>query len=389
MATSLAILLGAAACGGHQEARGPAPAAIDVTATRVAPAEFHERHEAGGILQARQTAALTSRVMAPVETVTVLPGDAVRAGQVVVTLDVRDLTAQARLSSSSVEVAGHGLQAAQSEREAAEAALTLSQASYQRLSGLVERKSATAQELDEATASLRSGRARVATANARVAEATAALARAKAASDAAAVHASYGAIVAPFNGRVTEKLVEVGNMAAPGVPLLRVESIDGFRVHVRLDESRAAGIAPGQHVDVRLGGAEGADRRTDGTVAEIARAIDADARAFLVKIDLPVTADTNTLRSGMFARVQFPGPVRTALVVPPGAVIRQGQVATLFVVEKDVARLRIVQLGPAAGEGIEILAGLEPGEQIVTQPPPGLTDGQPVRVTGSAGKDRS
>ena len=83
-------------------------------------------------------------------------------------------------------------------------------------------------------------------------------------------------------------MVEPGNMAAPGTPLMRVEDTRGFRLDVRVDESRIGQIAPGAVVPVSLdSGTGGATTTVSGTVAEIGRAVDADARAFLVKITLP------------------------------------------------------------------------------------------------------
>lgn len=390
--TALLLAFGVAAgCGGgrHEDAATPGNP-VDVTTARVVTRRVQDGSDAGGVLQARQTATLTSRILAPVRTVTVQPGDEIRAGQVLVTLDVRDLSANARLADSAAQAAEHGARAATSESEAADAALALSQASYDRIANLAERKSATPQELDEATAALRASRARVSASKARIAEADAVIARSRAASDSAIVSASYGTIAAPFAGRVTEKLVDPGNMAAPGVPLLRVESTDGFRVHVRLDESRVASIVPGQEMDVTIGDTASAGNvvAMAGTVAEIARAIEADARAFLVKIDLPASPESKpALRSGMFARVRVPGAAREATVVPARAVIQRGQVATVFVVEKDVARLRIIQTGTRQGDDVEVLAGLDADERVAIAPPESLRDGSPVRVSDTARKD--
>jgi RND family efflux transporter MFP subunit len=385
-AAILSALVGAASCGGH-EGRAPAATATPVTVdvVRVALTDTAGTYEAGGTVQPRVSATLTSRVMAPVHRVTVNPGDLVRAGQTLIELDTRDLTAGAQRAAASAQAAEYGAQAARSEQEAADAALVLSEATRARVSRLHERKSATVQELDEANAALRAAQSRAASARARISEADAALAGARAASEAADVTAAYGLVRAPFAGLVTEKLIEPGNMAAPGTPLLRLESRDAPRVEVRLDESRATWVSPGQAVTVQPGGAAASsqERSLQGRVAEVARAIDADARSFLVKVDLPAAAASDpAVRSGMFARVIFDGPSRKALLVPRSAVVERGQVATLFVVEESAARLRIVRTGTRIGPSVEILAGLDPGEQVVVAPSPALVDRQAVRTTG-------
>jgi RND family efflux transporter MFP subunit len=331
--------------------------------------------DAGGLVHAMTTAVVTSRLMAPVREVRVAPGDEVRAGQVLVVLDDRDLTAQARGAQSAALAAAQSVTAGGADRQAAQAGLALAAASHARISALHGRKSATAQELDEATAALRAAEARVAAVDARVQQAEAALASARAGSEAAMVTAGFAAIAAPFAGVVTETLVEPGNMATPGSPLIRLERRGALRLHVRVDASRVTGVTVGQEVDVALDAAE--PLVLHGTVSEVARAMDADARAFLVKIALP--ADTR-LRSGMFGRARFPGATSETLLVPASAVVRRGQITALFIAEDETARLRMVVLGRTFHEGIEVVSGLSEGERIVTVPPAGLVDGAPIRV---------
>ena len=99
---------------------------------------------------------------------------------------------------------------------------------------------------------LRAAESRLAGADARIAEAGAGLSAATAGADAATISASWAVITAPFDGVITEKLVEPGNMAAPGMPLLRMEQTGPLRLDVRLDESRAGAFRTGQAVEVRF-----------------------------------------------------------------------------------------------------------------------------------------
>jgi hypothetical protein len=92
-----------------------------------------------------------------------------------------------------------------------------------------------------------------------------------------------------------------------------------------------------------------------------------------VKIALPETAG---IRSGTFGRAIFPGAIRKGLRVPENAIVRRGQMTSVFVVENDTARLRLVSLA-----GQEVLAGLSAGELVIVNPPPELADGR--RVTGA------
>lgn len=362
-----------AACSSAPAEREAAAAdPVPVRTATVVESTLSDVIEAGGVVQAGTSATVAARVMAPVLAVRVAPGDRVRAGQVLVELDGRDLTASARGATAGAAEAREGAAAAAAEGQAAEAALTLAKATHDRISALFAKKSATAQEMDDATAALAAAQARATSAAARVQGASAGVERAAAASDAAAATAGFLRVVAPFDGVVTEKLVEPGNMATPGLPLVRVEDTRRFRLEVRIDESRAARVAAGGTLDVVLDGPDGAPVTVQGTVSEVSRALDAGSRSFLVKIALPADAG---LRSGAFGRARLPGASRAALVVPAEAIVRHGQVTSVFVADDGVARLRLVRV-----RGTEVLAGLKAGESVVVSPAPALTDGR--RISG-------
>ncbi len=351
-----------------------AEAPIPVTVATIAMAEAADTFEAGGVVQARTTATIMARILAPVSEVRVAPGDRVRAGQVLVVLDGSDLAAHARSARAAALAADQAVSAAASEQQAADAALALARATHERIAGLNAKRSATAQELDDATGALRAAEARAAGAAARAQGAVSGVDSARAASDEASTTESFAHITAPFDGVVTEKMVEPGNMAAPGTPLMRVEA-RGFRLEVRVDESRIGQIAPGAVVPVSLdSGTGGGVSNVSGTVAEIGRAVDADSRAFLVKITLP---ETTGLRSGMFGRAHFSGQARRALTVPAGALVHRGQMTSVFVVEKGIARVRLVNVS-----GTEVLAGLSESDVVIVGAPPGLTDGRRVAAGG-------
>ena len=372
--SALAIFAHGCGRGEHGAAaqRQEAPVAVDTIA--VSMHEGPELIEAGGSLRGRTSATLASRVMAPVRDVLVQPGDRVTAGQTLVILDDRDVSAASRQARAHSTAAARGLDASRAEQQAADAALALAKATHARIAALYQRKSATAQEFDQAVAGLRAAETRVTRAAASAAEAEANLAGAHAGGDAADVAASFARIVAPFAGLVTEKLVEPGTLVTPGTPLLRIEDTRSFKLDVRLDESRAAWVAPDTPVRVVVDGPQ-KDRDVEGRVFEIGRAMEADSRAFLVTIALPAS---ETLRPGMFARAYLPGPARRTLRVPDSALVRRGQLTHVFVVDAGTARLRLVSTGRSSSAHTDILAGLSEGETVVVAPPPGLRDGSPL-----------
>jgi len=370
-AVLISVLLTGCSTPRAEGAEADAAEPIPVTTGQVAMTDAATAIDSGGVVQARTTAAIMTRLLAPIREVRVFPGDRVRKGQVLIVLDGDDLVAAAHAARSAITAAEHGAKAAAAELQAAEAALALARSSHDRIAGLHARRSATPQELDEATAMLRSAEARETGASARAFQAASTVETARAAGDHASATESFTTITAPFDGVVTEKMVEPGNMASPGTPLLRLEDTRGFRLEVRVDESRVARIRNGDIVPVFL--AAGTSL-IQGTVVEVSRAVDADARAFLVKIALP---DVPSLRSGEFGKARFGGTPRRALTVPSSAIVRRGQLTSVFVVDKDRARVRLVSLNES-----EVMAGLAESELVILSPPAGLIDGRRVKVGG-------
>jgi RND family efflux transporter MFP subunit len=383
IAFSLAVS-GISACGGSDHA--PAEQAhdpIDVTVVPVATVDTAERLEAGGIVAAPETASVSSRIVATIVSVRAKAGDQVRAGDVLVTLDARDVVEHTQQARASALAAEKSLTQARADQGAADAEHRLASAWHKRIATLHGRNSATDQERDEADARLMAAAARVAGAQAAIEVAEANLASARSAAGAATATESYSSVRAPFDGLITERLTDPGNLAAPGVPLLRIESDGARQIVVRVDEARAAYVHAGDRVTVEIDGVGApapGDKVLEGTVAEVARAVGADQRAFTVKVTVPRTV---TARSGTFARVIFRGLPRRALLVPTDAVRRQGQVSSVFVLQDSLARVRLIQTGPSSAAGVEVLAGLDAGESVVTSPMAGVTDGARVTVAAA------
>ena len=378
LARTCLIALGvvATACGTTPPpATDAAPAPITVS---VAPAEMKQMRrtfDSGGVVRARVAASIASRITANVERVHVVAGQTVRAGDTLITLDGRDLEANQQRMAAEIAALERTKAAAEADQAAAEASRALAHNMFARTALLRMRDSATGQEADEATSALMAAEAHVEAAAARVAAADASLEAARHASAAADVAESYATIAAPFDGVVTERHVDPGNLATPGAPMLQVDQAGGYRLETDVDESRATVVKVGDGVDVLLG----ADDRAAplrGTVAEVARAADAGSHTFRVKIDLPRDA---SLRSGLFARARFSIGTRAVLAIPAAAVVSQGDLPTIYVVGPDNrAHMRVISTGESNPSWVEVLAGLSAGDQVVVNAS-GLHDNANVR----------
>ena len=368
----IGIFAFSAACTSPADHKAAERGAVAVATATAELTDVASSVEAGGIVRPRVTALIASRVMAPIVDVRVRAGDRVRRGDVLVSLDARDLRADDARAQAAAVSAAESVNAAEADVRATESAVALARLTHERVAALQAKRSATTAELDQAVATRSAAEAQHAAAQSRLAAARAGWDAAKAAAAASAVTATYATLTAPFDGIVAERNAEPGSMATPGSPLLTLEDPTTYRLEVTFDEARALHVSRGSEANVRL---DAADMSMSGRVVEIAR-VDPMSHSFVVKIDLP--ADP-AVRSGQFGRASFEGPARRAVTVPSSALLRRGQLTFVFVADTDHhVHLRAVSAGETAGDRTEVLAGLREGDRVVTSPAPTLSDGDTV-----------
>lgn len=347
----LILMSGAAAlaltgCGRRDTGRAPV-AAVPVRAPAVAEVALQRSVEAIGSVQSAQDAVLASKIMGTVLEIRKRAGDPVRQGEVLVVLDARDVAGQIAQAEGALAQAS--------------AAAVLAEGNLRRFETLRTRGSASQLEADQA-------RFQYETARGAVSQAEGAVATARS-------YQSYTRVEAPFSGQVVDRLCEVGELAAPGRPLLRIEAAGRPRVHVALDGEKAVLAARGAPVRVDIPSLGGALR--SGVVAEVVPAADPATRSILVKVDLQPEPG---LRSGLFARVLFAQGERRAIAIPVRAVRQRGGMTGVYVAENGKATFRLVTTAAAPGDSLEILSGLSAGDRVIVDAPPALEADTPVEV---------
>ncbi len=359
-------------------AKPPPP---DLKTQRVQLQAFPMLLEQVGTVRTRKEAQVSSRIMAQVREVLVREGDEVKGpdprGQgatILARLDDRDIQARLRQAQSqlqAVEKAVHSmrsrLQAARAQVEAAKAQARQAEADLGRIEQLHKERAATGQQLDHAKAQKSVAEARhhaalqeVQALEAEIQRTEAQRAEVEAAVTEARVMLSHTSIQAPFSGRVTRKLVDVGDMVAPGRPLFIIETSSEPELHAVVSESLLPVIKVGQRLEVQV---DSLERTLDGTVREITPSADASTRTILVKVALPAR---DGLVSGLFGRLRIPSGTYQALVVPAKAVRQVGQLHLVDVRGPDGhPERRFVIIGGAHGDTVEVLSGLREGEEVV------------------------
>jgi RND family efflux transporter MFP subunit len=289
--------------------------------------------EVVGTVRARLQATLEAKVSGRIAQLPVVLGQRVKAGELVARLDAAEIAARLEQASASLE---------QAERD------------WRRSSALFEQQAVTRAEYEAAEA-----RHRVSKGNA--AEAKAMM--------------GYVMLLAPFDGVVTRKWADLGDLAAPGKPLVSIEDSSALQVEAEMPEGIGSHVRLGAALLVRVDAAAGP---LTGTVAEIAPAADPISRTVRVRLDLPPRPG---LRSGRFARLLVPVEQGNSLRVPSTAVVQRGQMEMVFAVVNQSAQLRLVKTGKRIGDEVEILSGLDAGDPVIIHSLTQLIDGQPVEVT--------
>jgi RND family efflux transporter MFP subunit len=307
--------------------------------------------EAVGTVRAAQTSQVASQVMGNIVEIRAHEGDRVQAGQVLAILD------DAR-SRSATDQAVAAVTAAEKDLAATDSDLALAGATLKRYQQLYEKKSVSPQEFDEVKARYQSAEARRDMARAGQSQANAGLTQAR-------TSLGYTRLRAPFAGVVTEKKVDAGMLASPGLAIFTIEDTRSYRLEVTVNESELHLVRIGQVSPVTID-ALGNVQLLPGKVAQIIPAASPASRSFLVKIELPADA---RLRSGLFGRARLPRGERSALLIPRTSLVERGQLQGVYVLDANqIAGLRYVTLGKSAGEQIEVLSGLQDGEKLVAAP---------------------
>jgi RND family efflux transporter MFP subunit len=322
---------------------------LKVEITEVSLVSETKAIEVRGVVQPARQASVSSRVMGPVIALKVNAGSSVAKGQTL--LEIQPEAADGQLAQ------------ARGALTQAQAALALAERNLQRYEALHAEKAASELELDMARMQFE--------------QAIGAVEQANGAVKSASSVASESVVRAPFAGRVIETLVEVGDLAAPGRSLVRIESLEGQQIWLNVGERDVARVSLGDEIDVRL------DARPDlgtlkGVVDEIVPSADPATHTLTIKAALGGVE----VPSGFSGRATIAGDPIDRLVIPAQTVHRRGGLELVVVRSADgTARTRAVTTGSTLADGrIEVLSGVSAGEAVVVNAPGPVADGTPLEL---------
>ena len=320
------------------------------------PGSPHQMLTLPGNIQPFNKAAIFARVSGYVKSWDHDIGSPVKAGQVLATVDAPDLDqqlSQAKATLASVR-ASHQIASLTADRN----------------NILVQKQVVTQQLADQTAADAKAKEAVVDAneANVRQLEAM----------------QSFKTLTAPFDGVVTARNVEIGqliNAGGSGLPLFEVSDLHRVRIYVQVPQSFSAGLKPGLKATFEMPQYPGV--QFDATLSHVSRAMNPTSHS--MQVELQADNAAGKFFAGSYCNVHFEIPAPADLMRIPSTALVTGnqgtQVATLDGNNKVI--LKSVQLGRDLGDSVEVVAGLSPSDRIIDTPPETLTAGDTVRVAAA------
>lgn len=315
----------------------PVKRILGIDVTTIAPQTITETIKATGSMAPRRTITLTSQVNGPVDEVNYRVGDTVKAGDVLVQVDVETLNIQ--------------LQQQRSTAEATRAQLVQAQSQVDRTLRLLERGLVPSANLDSEQASVDALRSNLSALEAQV--------------SAAEVGLRNATVVAPFDGVVASRAIEPGQVTSPGATLMQIVDLSVMEMTAYVSVSASPGLNRGQSVTLTVEGLPG--QKFEGSVTGVSPIAQQGTRT--VPVLISVQNPNALLRGGMFATGQIVvQEVDDALAVPPAAVRKDAEGDYVLKVVDGVLARQAVEPGRSwrAARVTQIASGVSPGDVVIS-----------------------
>lgn len=309
-----------------------------------------------GQIEASQTVNISTRIMGFITAINVKVGDHVNKGQLLVSISNDDIKAKRAQTDAMISEA--------------EAAYNNAKKDQDRFNNLYKQQSASAKELDNINLQYNSAKSRLEAAKQMRNEVSAMM--------------SYAQLTAPFSGIVSQKMMDAGSMASPGMPILTIEQAGVLQVSASVPENNIQQLQLGSNATVQI---QSADKTFQSTISQINPSSQFTGGQFIVKIKIPESAQKG-LYAGMYANIAIPlknaiatTTIEDAVLVPLTAIENKNQLTGLFTVSSNNhAILRWVRLGKTYGDKVEVLSGLEKNENFIISAEGKLFNGASVKT---------
>jgi multidrug efflux pump subunit AcrA (membrane-fusion protein) len=410
--TAIASLIVAASllagCGkAKDEAAGETEAPTPVMVETATLGAIDHVVTADAVLFPINQSSVTPKISAPVKRMLVNRGDHVRAGQLIADLESSDLAAAVQEAKYQYEQAQSAYATvtgatvvedetkARADVQSAQSAFDAAKKLYDSRAALQKEGALAQKQVDETKLQMVQAQTQLETAQQHlkslngvgrqeaIRTAQAQMDAAKAHQETLAVQLSYARVVSPISGVVAERQVNVGETASAGMPLISVVDISQVRAIANVPAKEAASLRVGRPARVA-----GPDGDIPGTVTVVSPA--ANANATTVEVWVQIANPGERLKPGETARVSIIAEtIQNTLVVPASALLNgdEGRQKVMVISSDSVAHERMVTVGVRQGDRVQILSGVQPGEQVVTSGGLGLDDKAKVTIQQPKSED--
>lgn len=325
--------------------------AANLTSETVAYRAVPREYQLDGVIEAINQATISAQTQGQVKEILFDVDDFVEAGSIIAR--IKDTEHRARVAQAAAEL------------DSATATLNHAREEFERIKGLFNKQAASESAMDKAIADVKNAQARVEVATAALEQANEQLA--------------YTQVRAPYAGLVTQRHVQVGEMASPGQPLMTGISLKQLRVAVDVPQNLIPAIRAGQGVRILLPDNQ-VVAATGMTVFPFA---DQGSNTFKVRLNLP--ANLANLYPGMFVKAGFLTGEKRELAIPKSAVVQRSEVTGAYVIKEGKVSFRQIRVGRDLGDTLVVLSGLTEGEQVALDP---ISAGATLKAQAQGGGER-
>lgn len=330
-----------------------------VKVEEVKPETVYERYKIDGYTTSQNIANVSTKLMGKILKTNVKEGDFVKKGQVLAVVDTSEIKAQKQELLAALSELKAGKEEALAGKKAAQAQYEFMKTTFNRIKNLYEENAVPKQKVDEIDMKLKGTQAQLEQVNAKLKQLEAKEKQINAKLKQIKIMENYGYIKAPFDGYVIKKMMDVGTMAAPGMPIYVIGN-KNIQFQSFIDIKYVKSIKVGDKLPVFI---DALGKTVEGIVVEKNKNSNPMNNSFSIKIDIP-----DEIGTGFYGRSFIKVKKVEKILIPLTAVDRKNNITAVFTVdEKGIVHLTPVDLGEKINGKVEVKSGLEKGQKIIVK----------------------
>jgi len=351
--------------------------AVEVQSAKAVQKNSSDTYKA--TLEASEQGIINSKISARVISVLVENGQYVNDGDTIATLDAQDIGNNIEASQSQLKVTQQQLNSAQVSLKKLKLNLDDANRNYDRQKTLYEKGGISKADYEAAEKTFNNAQADYEAGNVTIETSKANIEVQKVSIANLQDNLNNTVIKAPISGVISEKSVNIGQMASQGTALAKVNNISSVYATIQVQQDKINNLKIGQVATVTL---EGSDKSYNGTVQNINLSADATSRVFDCKIK--IDNSDNTLYSGTFAKVDLFSDQKTEIIaVPINALVGSEGNYSVFINDNGTAKKQKVTIGETDENNVQITSGIKDGDEIICTNTGTLQDGNEIEVVSN------